>query len=82
MTCRSTNYDRDDEAMSTATDLDCGAPFCTNPRCALHVSIYDARVRGRGNWIRLPDGRLFGRARYGEAMLCDHCGRGGAPLLF
>jgi len=52
-----------------------GAYFCANPECVLHVRAGDARVRGHGNWARLPDGRTVGRSRYLGELLCDLCGR-------
>jgi hypothetical protein len=72
--------------MDTSTQdewTELGAPFCSNPRCALHVRVGDPGVAGRGNWAVLPDGSTWGRARYGERMLCDRCGRAwaeGRPL--
>jgi hypothetical protein len=52
-----------------------GAYFCANPACELHVRVGDAGVQGRGNWAVLADGTTWGRARYGDRMLCDRCGR-------
>ena len=54
----------------------CEAPlFCGNPSCELHVRAGDPRVQGAGNWATLSDGRVVGRGRYGEQILCDPCGR-------
>ena len=40
--------------------------FCSNPRCALHVSPKDANVEGHGEWATLPNGCTFARVRVGE----------------
>ena len=69
-----------EDVLSADTDLERGAPFCANPACALHVGIADARVEGGGNWVRLPDGRIFGRGRYGGELLCDACGTRRGPV--
>ena len=61
-------------------ELERGAPFCGNPACALHVRLLDAAVEGGGNWIALPDGRIFGRARFGNLLLCDACGTRRGPV--
>jgi hypothetical protein len=60
--------------------LERGAPFCANPDCALHVRRADAQVHGGGNWARLPDGRIFGRGRFGQVLLCDACGTRRGPV--
>ena len=60
--------------MSAHLEISRGAPFCANPCCALHVRVLDERVAGGGNWVFLPDGRIFGRGRYGGVLLCDACG--------
>jgi hypothetical protein len=69
-----------DDALLAYTELDRGAPFCGNPACALHVRLADAQVEGGGNWITLPDGRMFGRSRFGNALLCDACGTWRGPV--
>ena len=61
-------------------ELERGAPFCANPACALHVRLFDAQVEGGGNWVRLADGRMFGRCRYGGQLLCDACGTRRGPV--
>ncbi len=54
----------------------CEAPlFCGNPSCELHVRAGEPNVRGAGNWATLSDGRVVGRGRYGDQILCDPCGR-------
>ena len=50
------------------------------PACALHVRLRDAQVQGGGNWVTLPDGRTFGRGRFGSRLLCDACGTLRGPL--
>jgi hypothetical protein len=40
----------------------------------------DARVAGGGNWVTLPDGRVFGRNRFGHLLLCDACGTQRGPV--
>lgn len=62
------------------TEIERGAPFCANPACALHVRVRNARVEGGGNWLTLPDGRVFGRGRFGDALLCDACGTHRGPI--
>ena len=62
------------------TEIERGAPFCANPACALHVRVRDATVEGGGNWLTLPDGRMFGRGRFGDALLCDACGTRRGPV--
>ena len=62
------------------TELERGAPFCDNPACALHVRVRDAMVEGGGNWLTLPDGRMFGRSRFGDTLLCDACGTRRGPV--
>ena len=69
-----------DDLLITHTELERGAPFCDNPACALHVRMRDAMVEGGGNWLTLPDGRIFGRNRFGERLLCDACGTRRGPV--
>lgn len=69
-----------DDVLSADNELERGAPFCANPACALHVRLADSQVEGGGNWVRLPDGRVFGRGRYGGELLCDACGTRRGPL--
>ena len=69
-----------DDLLTNDNELERGAPFCANPACALHVRLADARVEGGGNWVRLPDGRVFGRGRYGGELLCDACGTRRGPV--
>jgi hypothetical protein len=69
-----------EDVLSTDNELERGAPFCANPACALHVRLADSQVEGGGNWVRLPDGRVFGRGRYGGELLCDACGTRRGPL--
>jgi hypothetical protein len=57
-----------------------GAPFCGNPACALHVRLLDEAVEGGGNWLTLPDGRMFGRSRFGNTLLCDACATRRGPV--
>ena len=66
--------------MSAHNELERGAPFCANPACELHVRLIDLQVEGGGNWVVLPDGRVFGRGRYGGRMLCDACGTRRGPV--
>ncbi len=61
-------------------ELECGAPFCANPACALHVRLVDAQSEGGGNWVTLPDGRTFGRRRLGRWLLCDACATRRGPV--
>jgi hypothetical protein len=61
-------------------ELERGAPFCANAACALHVRLRDAQVEGGGNWVTLPDGRSFGRGRFGSRLLCDACGTQRGPV--
>jgi hypothetical protein len=49
--------------------------FCGNPSCELHVRAGEPNVQGAGNWATLSDGRVVGRGRYGDQILCDPCGR-------
>ena len=72
--------DAADDLLMTHTELERGAPFCDNPDCALHVRVRDAIVEGGGNWLTLPDGRMFGRGRFGDALLCDACGTHRGPI--
>lgn len=69
-----------EDELCVDNELERGAPFCANPACALHVRLADAHVAGGGNWVRLPDGRVFGRGRYGGALLCDACGTRRGPV--
>jgi hypothetical protein len=69
-----------DDLLMAHTELERGAPFCDNPACALHVRVRDAMVEGRGNWLTLPDGRTFGRSRFGGLLLCDACGTRRGPV--
>ena len=69
-----------DDVLSADNELERGAPFCANPACALHVRLADSQVAGGGNWVRLPDGRVFGRGRYGGELLCDACGTRRGPV--
>ena len=69
-----------DDLLMAHTELERGAPFCGNPACALHVRMHDAMVEGGGNWVALPDGRIFGRSRFGDTLLCDACGTRRGPV--
>jgi hypothetical protein len=69
-----------EDALLAYSELDRGAPFCGNPACALPLRLADAQVEGGGNWITLPDGRMFGRSRFGNALLCDACGTWRGPV--
>lgn len=69
-----------EEVLSGHLEVERGAPFCANPRCALHVRRADARVAGGGNWVTLADGRIFGRSRFGDILLCDACGTSRGPV--
>lgn len=69
-----------EDVLSVDNELERGAPFCANPACALHVRLADPQVEGGGNWVRLPDGRVFGRGRYGAELLCDACGTRRGPV--
>jgi hypothetical protein len=60
--------------------LDDGAPFCSNPDCALHVRMSDLKVTSAGNWVSLCDGRIFGRGRFHGRMFCDACGTRRGPV--
>jgi len=44
------------------------------------VRLIDLQVESGGNWASLPDGRVFGRGRYGTRMLCDACGTRRGPV--
>ena len=72
--------DHGDDLLMAHTELERGAPFCENSACALHVRVRDAVVEGGGNWLTLPDGRIFGRSRFGETLLCDACGTRRGPV--
>jgi hypothetical protein len=69
-----------EDLLSAHLELARGAPFCANPDCALHVRLVDTRVAGAGNWVVLPDGRTFGRGRFGAVLLCDACGTRRGPV--
>jgi hypothetical protein len=69
-----------DDVLAVDMELERGAPFCANPACALHVRLLDGRVEGGGNWVTLPDGRMFGRGRFGSTLLCDACGTRRGPV--
>ncbi|HXY75838.1 MAG TPA: hypothetical protein VEH54_02930 [Steroidobacteraceae bacterium] len=69
-----------DDIFIVDMDLERGAPFCANPACALHVRLRDPEVEGGGNWVSLPDGRTFGRSRFGDRALCDACGTRRGPI--
>ena len=69
-----------EDVLSAHQEVARGAPFCANPRCDLHVRLVDERVAGGGNWVVLPDGRIFGRGRYGTVLLCDACGTRRGPV--
>jgi hypothetical protein len=71
---------RSEDVLSAHNELERGAPFCSNPSCDLHVRLVDLQVEGGGNWVSLPDGRVFGRGRYGSGMLCDACGTRRGPV--
>jgi hypothetical protein len=69
-----------EDMLAVDAELERGAPFCSNPSCALHVRLLDEQVEGGGNWVTLADGRIFGRSRFGNALLCDACGTRRGPL--
>jgi hypothetical protein len=69
-----------DDVVAAEHELERGAPFCENPQCALHVRLQDLHVEGGGNWVSLPDGRTFGRCRFGGRLLCDACGTRRGPV--
>jgi hypothetical protein len=69
-----------EDVLTANHELERGAPFCDNPRCALHVRLEDLHVEGGGNWVSLPDGRTFGRGRFGGTLLCDACGTRRGPV--
>jgi hypothetical protein len=69
-----------DDVLTVDMELERGAPFCANPACALHVRLLDAQVEGGGNWVTLPDGRMFGRGRFSNTLLCDACGTRRGPV--
>jgi hypothetical protein len=72
--------DQVEDVLSAHLEVSRGAPFCANVGCALHVRLVDDRVAGGGNWVVLPDGRIFGRGRYGTVLLCDACGTHRGPV--
>jgi hypothetical protein len=53
------------------------APFCGNPDCALHIRLSEEQVDG---WLTLADGRMFGRSRSGNTVLCDACATRRGPV--
>src|SRR5215470_19013450 len=69
-----------EDVLIVHNELERGAPFCSNPSCDLHVRLIDLQVEGGGNWVSLPDGRVFGRGRYATEMLCDACGTRRGPV--
>jgi hypothetical protein len=69
-----------EDVLAVHNELERGAPFCANPACALHVRLVDSQVEGGGNWVSLPDGRVFGRGRFGSRLLCDACGTRRGPV--
>ena len=69
-----------EDVLAVHNELERGAPFCANPACALHVRLVDLQVEGGGNWVFLPDGRVFGRSRFGSRLLCDACGTRRGPV--
>jgi hypothetical protein len=69
-----------EDVLTGDSELERGAPLCANSGCALHVRRVDSRVEGGGNWVRLPDGRVFGPGRYGGELLCDACGTRRGPV--
>lgn len=69
-----------EDVLATEYELERGAPFCDNAYCALHVRLQDLHVEGGGNWVSLPDGRTFGRGRFGNTLLCDACGTRRGPV--
>ena len=70
-----------DDVLAADAELERGAPFCANPACALHVRLAEPEVEGGGNWVCLPDGRVFGRSRFGNDLLCDACGTRRGPVI-
>lgn len=69
-----------EDVLVVHNELERGAPFCANPSCDLHVRLVDRQVEGGGNWVSLPDGRIFGRGRYATGVLCDACGTRRGPV--
>lgn len=69
-----------EDVLVVHNELERGAPFCANPSCDLHVRLVDWQVEGGGNWVSLPDGRIFGRGSYAAGMLCDACGTRRGPV--
>jgi hypothetical protein len=69
-----------DDVLSVHNELELGAPFCSNSSCDLHVRLIDLQIESGGNWVSLPDGRVFGRGSYGSRMLCDACGTRRGPV--
>lgn len=69
-----------EDVLSVHNELERGAPFCSNPSCDLHVRLTDLQIENGGNWVSLPDGRVFGRGRYDTRMLCDACGTRRGPV--
>jgi hypothetical protein len=72
--------ERTADVLMVDAELERGAPFCGNPACALHVRLLDEAVEGGGNWLTLPDGRMFGRSRFGNTLLCDACATRRGPV--
>ena len=66
--------------MGDTLELERGAPFCSNPDCALHVRLLDTQSEGGGSWVTLPDGRTFGRCRSGNWLFCDACATRRGPV--
>lgn len=69
-----------EDVLTAHMELERGAPFCGNPDCALHIRLFDAQVDGGGNWLTLADGRMFGRSRSGNTVLCDACATRRGPV--
>jgi hypothetical protein len=69
--------ERVDEVLTVHTEPERGAPFCGNPDCALHIRLSDEQVDG---WLTLADGRMFGRSRSGNTVLCDACATRRGPV--
>ena len=72
--------ERVEDVLMVHMELERGAPFCGNPDCALHIRLFDERVDGGGNWLTLADGRMFGRSRSGNTVLCDACATRRGPV--
>jgi hypothetical protein len=76
----SVHSERVEDVLMVHMELERGAPFCGNPDCALHIRLFDERVDGGGNWLTLADGRMFGRSRSGNTVLCDACATRRGPV--